>query len=255
MTVKPYHQLQARRFRRWLIERIADTSWLWLSKATNKELAEMLGVHVDVLVDARRFMDSIEKARTEETGLTRARIGMGGRPKTVDYVRNIAVLTPINVFEDWQKVIEFRGTSTRTILRSLTHYFLLHPEYKSPREGWIYKGHRLYCSRIPMEQWPWRLTCKVPNTIRELLLKRSRAMRVPMSTVFRNLVLDYMEDKIQGLEMVTSMEQLWEASRYPSVGEDVVEAARLKMNKRNKKRLLTREELDREDRRAGRRGG
>jgi hypothetical protein len=225
----------ARRFRRWLAERVAETSWVWGCSVTNRELAQQLGVDPEIIVDARRYLDRVERERCERSGAVLARVGRNGRPKVVDHTKDLVVRTPQYVFAEWHKLMELRGIHGTTAMRSLIHYVLSHPEYRPTRQFWYYQGKRHYVGPEMSHRWYIRVT--LPSGLWAVLARRSKSLRMHKVHLCRDLILDFMEGKIPAnLPLITNIEQFWDPSRYVAGDESLIEAARGSLLKRKRVR-------------------
>jgi hypothetical protein len=228
---------QATKFRDWLVQRVAETAWAWGVKgATNQELCAQLGIEPSVLVDARRYMDALDRSRNKVQGTQRVRTSGRNTVQVVDRNYLGCVLLPQYLYLEWRKLLDLRGINEVTLLRSALHHFLTHPGYPLPRDHWTYQGKRYVVGETAGNPWIYRLRFEVPAGFMAMVHRRRRVLGVPLSRITRNLVLDILEGRLLDMRMITASQQLWESSRY-QVGDEAVrtEADRVYKQRRKEK--------------------
>jgi hypothetical protein len=218
-----HQQAQIVTFRRWLVERVAETAWVFNSTMTNQEMAERLGVQPDVLIDARRFLDAFYANRTKVLGLQPVRVARSNQVKVVSRRSYVMVRTPQVVFEEWCRYADERHLSRSDLLRSLLHLYLSQKDYPITSQDWTYKGIR-YEAFVGLDVCPWTIQCSLPYEVKTLLSVRSKMIGIAMADIARALVLDLLHGKIHDLQLITRPAQLWSLDRYIRVDESVREA-------------------------------
>lgn len=228
---------EATRFRDWLVERVAETAWSrGVQGATNRELCAQLGIEPSVLLDARRYLDALDRSRSKVQGTQRVRTNGRNTVRVVDQIYSGTVFVPQFVYAEWRKLLDLRGVYEVTLLRSALHHFLTHLGYPLPRDQWTYRGRR-YVVGMTANQfaWPYKLRFQVPRGFWTVVRRRSRVLGVPGTRITRNLILDLLEGKLADMRMITANEQLWEAGRY-QVGDEAVRSEALRIYKQRSKR-------------------
>lgn len=218
-----HQQAQIVTFRRWLVERVAETAWVFNSTMSNQEMAERIGVQPDVLVDARRFLDAFYSNRTKVLGLQPVRVARCNQVKMVSRYTFVMVRTPQFIFEEWCKYAEERHLSRSDLLRSLLHLYLSQKDYPITSQDWTYKGIR-YEAFLGRDVCPWTIQCSLPYEVKTLLSVRSKMIGLTMADIARALVLDLLHGKVSNLQLITRPAQLWSLDRYVRVDESVRKA-------------------------------
>ncbi len=235
--LSPSGKREASRFRRWLVQRVAETAWVWGVKGlTNLEMSHVLGIAPDVLVDARRWCDDLDRARSEVDGTLRVRTTGRNGVVPVDRTYQMRIRLPPPVYLAFQKLIELRGVREPTLVRSMIHHYLLQPSYPVPREYWTFEGKRLVIGRTANARWPWNVRCDIPYGVAVVLRRRAKADSVSLARVTRNLILDLVEGKLDHMRIITSPGQFFEPSRYHVGDQAVREVAERKFAKRTRRK-------------------
>lgn len=225
-----HQQAQLVTFRRWLVERVAETAWVFNSTMNNQQLAQRLGVQTDVLVDARRFLDAFYRQRTEVLGMHPVRLNGQNHLRTVTVSRKAVfqLRAPQYLFGLWCRYAEERHLSRTDLLRSLIHLYLSQKDYPLTSQDWTYKGTR-YEVWDSKNRWPWMIQCMLPYEVKTLFSVRAKLMGIAMSSIARSMVLDLLEGKITDLKLITNPTQFWSMDRYFRGDEAVRQATHLEI--------------------------
>lgn len=204
---------------------------------TNQQLADQLGIKPDVLLDARRFLDSMDHARSRVLGTQRTRTSGKNSVSVVDrnYFGRLAL--PQVIHGELHRYLNLRGIHPQAMARGLIHYFLLHPELRITfYRFWPWRGQRLLTGHTGKNQWPWWVRYRIPYGVSVALRRRARFLGVPVSSILRSLILELLGGKLDHVSLSVSPQQLLEGDQYP-VGDAVVrDVASVEFAKRKRRR-------------------
>jgi hypothetical protein len=176
-------------FRKWLVERVSTTSHAQSSDDDDVDkMAERMGVHPDVLLEARIM------ARQRRIDAGRA-VGAGVKRAGSNHYQ-FELLFPPEVFDAWKQECANRGMTGSVMMRSLIHAYLLgsvEPDAVSKR--WEYRGivHPLpnvhQWAKDHGRRYPYRERSLIPQGARRALVHRSSRLGMDPTTVVRSLIL------------------------------------------------------------------
>jgi hypothetical protein len=195
--------MKPEKFRKWLVERIAETPWPELDR--DADLAEALGVSPAALDEAR----VLARDRLRASG--RALHGRDGRRHA-----GIVFRIPEEVRADLCLYCEHRQIFTTELLRSIVQHYLVtsQPPGRTPdRPGgypvrWTYRGRRL----LRAQHW---MHFRVSHGALSALERNATLCGGDRASFVRGAVLDVLEGRLRSFRIV-SMDEMWDdAERYP----------------------------------------
>lgn len=151
-------------------------------------LSERMGIHPDVLLEARIM------ARSRR--LAAGRAPPAGRKRAGSNHYQFELLFPPEVYEVWKHESENRGVLGSVLLRSLVHTYLMGSyEPDTISRHWEYRG--IVYSLPHIQQWakqhgrryPYRERTLIPNGARRALIHRSNRLGVEPSILVKSLIL------------------------------------------------------------------
>jgi len=198
------------KFRRWLVERLADSSWATVKGESLEELAERLWVHPDALRAAQEMLE----LRAKKNGRLPTRIdGKYDRPRQVELTT-----LPREVYDDWKAYCKARDLTTDVLLRSLVHHLLSRPAQPSVLSVWIYKGKRLKPCRDrngATGRWSTSIVSRISHGAHQALVRRARNANVHMTAIVRGGIIDLLEGRIKQLHIIAHPRDMWgDPARY-----------------------------------------
>lgn len=197
------------KFRRWLVERLADSSWAAVKGESLEELAERLWVHPDALRAAQEMLN----LRAKNHGKMPARVDCKyDRPRQVD------VLLPREVHDDWKAYCKARDLTTDVLLRSLVHHVMSRPPPSEFPSFCIYKGKRLKLCRDrngTTGRFSTSLASRISPGAHQALVRRARNRSMSIAAIMRAAVIELLEGRIKKLHIVAYPRDMWgDPARY-----------------------------------------
>lgn len=192
-------------FRAWLVKQLLRMRWSAPPTATLPQIAQYLGVTVDVLeeVVAERAIETQKRGRAATPRRKRALF-------RTDY-ELVRVNTPPDVAAAWK---EYRGVlqiTTSALLRSLVHHFLISggPRPTSIGRAWRYNG-RVQRMKHDMPE----ITTRITTGALTALDHYADEWGVSGMAITRGLVTDLLEGKVKRLRIVAFSELWGDPDRY-----------------------------------------
>jgi len=192
-----------RRFRKWLVERVAASRWGVVSASDDdvEVMAREIGVQPDVLLEAR-VQALRERVRA-------GRVQPMGDKKAHSQHYQFELLMPEEVFRAWKHEAQRRGVDGSALLRSLIHSYLLgtwQPTEVPKRWVWCGRGYTV----VPREwkaahgsRYPFRERCLIPPGAQRALVRRGRELGTTPSAIVRALVLNAIDGLWAGPGTIT----------------------------------------------------
>ena len=223
-------------FRRFLIRKLAETSWSSRFKDdTIENIARHLGVQTDVLLDAQRYSNSLTERATSVAGLAPIKVRHNGQRIAVGHQMTVQIRTPELIRDVWNTHCSLGGYTDPVLLRSIIHFGLMRPEQPYWLGfGWPYKGSVYHCKGVKTGTWPWWIRTRIAAGAKAALIRRARASRIAIQGFVRGLVLDLLVGRIQSFDTITEVSQMFEADRYFTL-EGTLEARALAQQTMRKK--------------------
>jgi len=212
-------------FRKWLIAKLKQSRWGNYRGESIETLAERLGLHPSVLVDAQAELNDDRKA----AGRLPTTLGAPHRRPITRAVAMAEIDLPFAepVYRDWAEYCRLRDLTESVLLRSLIAVLLLGPS--NPRwvgRTWLYHGHVLKLEGYGrcMEEhrkWPWCVQTEIPHGAMRALTMRATALGTTATAMARGMVLELLEGRLTQLFIVPTPTQMWDdENRYWTGKED-----------------------------------
>lgn len=226
-----------RHFRRWLVRKLAETSWVYTQDAQRsiEDIALDLGVHYTVLLEAKRLLLVKANRATAVAGLEPIKMRHDGQRSVVHRQYKVHVVTPPRIKEAWDTLRDLGGYNDSVLLRSIIHYALLRPE--QPRwlgRGWPFEGKVHRCAgwreNASKDSWPWFVETRISMGAHSALRRRALASRITLRGYVRGIVLELLNGRIQAFDTITEVSQMFVAERYHTL-EGVLEDRALAVQK------------------------
>lgn len=199
-------------FRRWLIDQLKLTQWPRRRDQTPAELAQALGVQLEVLQVAMTELRAEEVAR-------------GRLPSTLVRQQDEVVLAALDVtmpeavWKDWSAYCERRQLAPAVLLRSLVHCFLnqqANPSWVAAY--WRYRGQILHISK--RKTWPWKAFARVPRGVEIALTRRAKAIGTTRAALLRGIIIDMLEGRTTRIPLIAARAMWNDPERYVQVTKE-----------------------------------
>jgi hypothetical protein len=191
------------RFRRWLIDRLKETSYSIRSGETLETLAKRLGVRTEILRTAQA-----EKAQ-ELLAMGRSpALALSSRARGRDV--QLTVHCPKNVYDAIRARAEDMGMTPAEIIRAITNTLLSGPD--NPyilHRSWLYQGVRQTVG--PQNGKKWRLYFDVAMSVgaHVALKERAKRLETTKTALVRGAITDYLEGRMSGVNF-TPVTMMWQ---------------------------------------------
>ena len=193
------------KFRDWLVENLSRTGHARarLEDEEFESFAENLGVHPDVLAEARALlkMRLMQAGRKPPLGTTIAGSS----------VYRLKIKTPEKVLAAWKEECAARGCDRTTLFRSVIHAYLQgSAEPASLGAHWTFEGERLPVRRGEETTLEASIT---PAAVQCLQL-RALALGISATAIGRGLVLEVLAGRYLDVPMVEPRRMFNDLERY-----------------------------------------
>lgn len=193
-------------FRRWLIDQIKLTQWPRRRDQSPAELAQSLGVQLEVLQIA------MTELRAEEVARGRLPVTMVRQQDEV-VLAALDVTMPEAVWKDWSAYCERRQIAPAVVLRSLVHGFLSQHENPSwVAAYWRYRGQILHIRKT--KTWPWKAFTRVPRGVEIAITRRAKAIGTTRAALLRGMIIDLLEGRTTRIPLIAARAMWNDPSRY-----------------------------------------
>lgn len=198
------------RFRRWIIAKLKESSWVVFQGEELERVAERLGLRSELLREAQESL--AEDCRRE--GREVVRLGQphakarGGRTF-------YDIVLPKRVHEDWQAYCRIRDLPESVLLRSLIHRVLVFPPAEERRcdKGWVYRNEHLpICMDRPEGggRYITSVAAEITPGAKQALARRSRKLGIQPSAIVRQSIVDMLEGRITEIAIIGTVAGMWD---------------------------------------------
>jgi hypothetical protein len=200
-------------FRRDLIDLLHTRNWICLPDETMAEVAAGIGVTEAVLREAEVV------ARRRNLTLLSNRLPSDRCPERMQ-----RLVMPAQVMADFQATAAQFSATPCSLLRSIIHHVLSRPPHLERtrllelERKWIYQG-KVYVVYVDPKhggkKWSYGATATITHGAYVALRNRAKNLGVSISAVLREAVVDLLEAKLDRLQMVPSVDHMWnDPARY-----------------------------------------
>ncbi len=190
------------RFRVWLVDKVSRSRWPYYKDQSDEEIAEKLGVRLDVLHDARAALEE----RTRKDGL------MPGQKlghKILFAPAQQAVVTlepPKEIYEEWSAIRDRMRSTNAILVRTVLHAVLQMPTQpawlaSAQKSAWIWKGQ--WCGQENIRSHLYRLHAKVGDVAHQALIARAQKTNCTPSSIARWGVILFVHGKLPKYSIVS----------------------------------------------------
>lgn len=194
------------RFRRWLVDKLKQTRWRWLSGDDLESVSVRLGVRPEVIREAQAELSA------EHVQSGRAPERVGDRRKIDPTDHKVHLKMPRRVYEDFMRYAKVRQLQQGVLLRSCIHTLLSGPDQPQYLgSGWFYRGHRL---QAPRSERYYAHTW-ITHGARRALTIRADASGCKATALIRGSVIELLEGRVPRLIMAADPRAMWsDETRY-----------------------------------------
>jgi hypothetical protein len=198
------------RFRRWIIAKLKESSWVVYHGEDLERVAERLGLRPELLREAQESLaEDCRREGREPVRLGKPNAKARGGRAFVD------IVLPKRVHEDWQAYCATRELAASVLLRSLIHRALVFPPPAQRRcdRGWIYRGKYMpVCLERPEGggRYVTSIAADVTPGAKLALARRSRKLGVMPSAIVREAIVDLLEGRTKQLAIIGSVGGMWD---------------------------------------------
>jgi len=195
------------RFRRWLIDRLKETSFAVYKGELVVDVARRLGVSVDVLK-----MAQAEKT-TELQQMGRTPTNLGGRGHERGYA--LMLRCPPEARKEIHELARRMGARSSELIRGVTQTLLSGPD--NPQwlgRHWIWHGKHILLRPVEGKGWPWFVDVYISRGAAAALQRRAERLGTNKTALIRSATVDFLEGRMTGIQLLPTAEMWNDPNRY-----------------------------------------